>query len=293
MRLLLGVMAALVLGAPISSAVAADLPVKARPVVVPVAVYSWTGFYIGANAGYSWGRDPIDVSATARSRVFRAFGLPAELLVSDTGVVPFVLGTGTANVNGPLAGGQIGYNWQSGAFVYGLETDLQWTGQKGGVLFCFPPACGPGAFQAAVDHKLDWFGTFRARAGWLVDPRVLLYATGGLAYGQVTTTATGGVVGQPFATLSAKGTRAGWTVGGGIEGALSNNWTVKAEYLYMDLGNAPSVGASATTIFPNVPDIGFTTVLDTSLATGGRVRDHIFRLGVNYRFGPEPIVARY
>jgi outer membrane immunogenic protein len=127
----------------------------------------------------------------------------------------------------------------------------------------------------------------------LVDPRVLLYATGGLAYGQVTTTATGGVVGQPFATLSAKGTRAGWTVGGGIEGALSNNWTVKAEYLYMDLGNAPSVGASATTIFPNVPDIGFTTVLDTSLATGGRVRDHIFRLGVNYRFGPEPIVARY
>jgi outer membrane immunogenic protein len=294
MRKILGTIAALALGAPIGSALAADLrlPVKAppMPVVVP---YNWTGFYIGGNVGYSWGRDPIDVAATARIREFRAFQTPAETLVLDTGVVPFPLASGTANVQGALAGGQAGYNWQSGAFVYGLETDLQWTGQKGGIDFCFPVACGVGAFQGTIDHKLDWFGTFRARAGWLVDPRVLLYATGGLAYGHVTTTATGGVVGQPFATLSAKGTRAGWTIGGGVEGALSNNWTVKAEYLYMDLGNAPSISAASQTIFPNLPSQGFTTVLDTTIATGGKVRDHIFRLGLNYRFGSEPIMARY
>lgn len=294
MRLLHGILAAAAVGAAMTPALAADLPVKARPVPVPVvAAYSWTGFYIGANAGYSWGRDPIDVAATARIREFRAFQTPAETLVADTGVVPFPLAAGTANVQGALAGGQAGYNWQSGVFVYGFETDLQWTGQKGGVTFCFPPACGLGAFQGTIDHKIDWFGTFRARAGALIDPRVLIYATGGLAYGQVVTTATGGVVGQPFATLSSKGTRAGWTIGGGIEGALSNNWTVKAEYLYMDLGNAPSVSGATQTIFPNVPQGGFTTVLDTTVATGGKVRDHIFRLGVNYRFGPEPIVARY
>ena len=294
MRKIVGAIAALVLGAPITSALAADLrmPVKAPP-PMPVAVYNWTGFYIGANGGYSWGRDPIDANATARSRVFRAFGLPAETLTSDTGVVPFVLGTGTANVQGPVLGGQIGYNWQTGAFVFGLETDLQWTDQKGGVTFCFPAVCGPGAFQTSIDHKLDWFGTFRARAGWLIDPRVLLYATGGLAYGQVTTEAVGGVVGQPFATLSAKDTRVGWTVGGGIEGALTNNWTVKAEYLYMDLGDAPGISAASTTIFPNTPTPGFTTVLDTTVSTGGRVRDHIFRLGVNYRFGSDAVVARY
>src|SRR5688572_7214542 len=148
MQKIIGAIAALALGAPITSALAADLrlPVKAppMPVVVP---YNWTGFYIGGNVGYSWGRDPIDVAATARIREFRAFQTPAETLVLDTGVVPFPLASGTANVQGPLAGGQAGYNWQSGAFVYGLETDLQWTGQKGGIDFCFPVACGVGAFQ--------------------------------------------------------------------------------------------------------------------------------------------------
>src|SRR5262245_96187 len=116
MRLLGTAVAALAVTAPITSALAADLPVKARPVVPVVMAYNWTGFYIGANAGYSWGRDPIDVNATARSRVFRAFGLPAETLTSDTGVVPFPLANGTADVRGGLAGGQVGYNWQTGSF---------------------------------------------------------------------------------------------------------------------------------------------------------------------------------
>jgi outer membrane immunogenic protein len=295
MQKIIGAIAALALGAPITSGFAADLrmPVKAPPPVAAVVPYNWTGFYIGANAGYSWGRDPIDVNGSLRLREIRGFGTPGAVTRLDTGVVQFPLAAGTANVNGPLAGGQVGYNWQTGSFVWGFETDLQWTGQKGGLTFCFPLACGAGAFQGTIDHKIDWFGTFRARAGALIDPRVLIYATGGLAYGQVTTTATGGVVGQPFAALSSKATRAGWTIGGGVEGALSNNWTVKAEYLYMDLGNAPGISAASQTILPNTPETAITTVIDATVATGGRVRDHIFRVGLNYRFGPEPIVARY
>jgi outer membrane immunogenic protein len=294
MRLLPGVLAALALSAPISAAVAADLrlPVKAPPMPV-VAPYSWTGFYIGANAGYSWGRDPIDVTSSARTRVFRAFGLPAETLISDVTVGPVPLASGTADIQGGVLGGQAGYNWQSGMWVFGLETDLQWTGQKGSVQFCAPAGCPLGALTAVVEHKLDWFGTFRGRAGWLVDPRVLLYATGGLAYGHVTNNFSAGFVGLPLASVSAKDTRVGWTIGGGVEGALSNNWTVKAEYLYMDLGTAPGATGSSTTIIPNVPAIGFTTVIDANLTAGGKVRDHIFRLGLNYRFGSEPIMARY
>ena len=294
MRKFIGAIAALALGAPVTSALAADLrlPVKAPPPVA-VVVYNWTGFYVGGNAGYSWGRDPIDVSSSSRTRVFRAFGLPAETLISDVTVGPVPLASGTADIEGGVLGGQIGYNWQSGAWVFGLETDLQWTGQKGSVQFCAPAGCPLGALTAVVEHKLNWFGTFRARAGWLIDPRVLLYATGGLAYGEVETNFGAGFVGFPLAAVSAKDTRVGWTVGGGVEGALSNNWTVKAEYLYMDLGSAPGASGSSTTILPNVPQGGFTTVIDANITAGGKVRDHIFRLGVNYRFGADPIMARY
>jgi outer membrane immunogenic protein len=294
MRKIIGAIAALALGAPITSALAADLrlPVKAPPMPV-VAPYSWTGFYIGGNVGYSFGRDPIDVTSTARTRVFRGFALANPTLLSDVTVGPVPLASGTADIEGGVAGGQIGYNWQAGAWVFGLETDLQWTGQKGSVQFCAPAACPLGALTAVVEHKLDWFCTFRGRAGWLVDPRVLLYATGGLAYGQVTNNFSAGFVGLPLASVSAKNTRVGWTIGGGVEGALSNNWTIKAEYLYMDLGTAPGATGSSTTILADTPSAALTTVIDASITAGGKVRDHIFRVGVNYRFGPEPIVARY
>jgi len=294
MRKVIGAIAALALGAPITSALAADLrmPVKAPP-PVPVVVYNWTGFYIGANGGYSWGRDSIDVSSTTRTRVFRAFGLPAETLISDVTTGPVALGSGTADISGGVAGGQIGYNWQTGAFVFGLETDLQWSGQKGSLVLCAPAGCPVGGLTASVEHRLEWFGTFRGRAGWLIDPRVLLYATGGLAYGSVVNSASVGFVGLPLANVSAKDTRVGWTVGAGIEGAISNNWTVKAEYLYMDLGSVPGIGGSSTSILPNVPQGGFTTVIDSSIAAGGKFRDHIFRVGLNYRFGQDAVVARY
>lgn len=300
MHILRGTLAALALGAPISVAMAADLPVKALP-MQPVAIaYNWTGFYIGGNVGYSWGRDPYDVAgaSTVRTRQFRAFGLPAETLLSDVTVAgPAFASSGTANIDGAVAGGQAGYNWQSNIWVFGLETDLQWTGQRGSTSFCLTAGCPAGSFIANADYKLQWFGTFRGRAGWLVDPRVLLYVTGGLAYGQFKADYTSGVVGLPLGVTSTSTTRPGWTIGGGIEGALSNNWTVKAEYLYVDLGSSTSgaLGGATSTVLPNVPNQGFTTVIDTAFAGTAttRLRDNIVRLGINYHFVPDAVVARY
>lgn len=299
MRITLGTAAALALSLPVT-ALAADLPVKARPMPPPAVVYNWSGFYIGGNVGYSWGRSPYEVagSSTIRTRQFRAFGLPAETLISDvTAAGPSFIGSGTADINGAVGGGQIGYNWQSAQWVIGLETDLQWSGQRGSTNFCLTAGCPAGDFVTNADYKLQWFGTARARAGWLIDPRVLLYVTGGAAYGQFKADYTSGILGTPLVASSVSTTRLGWTVGGGIEGMLSANWTVKAEYLYVDLGSAASgaVGGATTAVLANTPQTGFTTVVDTTFAGAARtrIRDNIARIGINYHFAPEAVVARY
>src|ERR1044072_7755808 len=205
---LLGALAGIALAAPVGTALAADLrlPVKA-PVVAPVAVYNWTGFYGGVNVGYSWGRDPYDIAgaSSVRTRVFRGFGTAGETLISDaTAAGPGFAGSGTANIDGFVGGGQIGYNWQTGGMVWGLETDIQWTGQKGSTQFCLAAGCPLGSFVANADYHLRWFGPLRARAGVLIDPRVLLYVTGGLAYGQVTTDASAGTIGLPLLRVRAQ-----------------------------------------------------------------------------------------
>ena len=301
MNFVRGTLVALAVSAPVS-AMAADIP-RALPVKAPVMapiVWNWTGFYVGGNAGYSWGRSPYEVAggSTVRTRTFRGFDSVQPTLLTDvTAAGPNFIGTGTANIDGAVAGGQIGYNWQSGAWVFGLETDLQWTGQKGSTSFCLTAACPVGGFVANADYKLQWFGTARARAGWLVDPRVLLYVTGGAAYGQVKADYSAGILGLPLLGSSTSTTRLGWTVGGGIEGMLTQNWTVKAEYLYVDLGSTSSgaLGGATTVIIPNLPTTAITTVIDTTFAATARtrVRDNIFRLGINYHFSPGPVVARY
>jgi outer membrane immunogenic protein len=285
MRILLGSLAALTLSA--ASAMAADLPARIpmkAPVMAP-EVNNWTGFYIGGNGGYSWGRSRSDVSFVG------------------AGGVPIVPPPGSAtsnsfNLNGGVAGGQAGYNWQTSNWVLGLETDLQWSGERGSANFscaATPPiggVCVPGAtFLPAgvtgsgltVDQKIDWFGTFRGRAGVLVVPTVLLYATGGLAYGSVTTGMTlasvtpGGLA--VAGTSSSNSTRAGWTVGAGIEAMFGSNWSGKLEYLYMDLGSVSNSVALAA------PPLGATV--------SSRVTDNIFRAGINYHFNAGPGFARY
>jgi outer membrane immunogenic protein len=252
--------AALAALAATAPALAADLPppviAKAPP---PPAWYDWTGFYLGANGGYSWGRGSTNYTVA---------GLP-----------PF---STTQNINGGLGGGQIGYNWQiNHNWLLGLEADIQGTGERGSsglptVVVAIPGAVPAGSTTTgSLSQSYPWFGTFRGRVGVEPADRVLLYATGGLAYGQVNSTlntTTTPVVG-PVATggSTANTTRGGWTAGAGVEWAFWNRWSAKLEYLYVDLG---TVGVTYTGTGP------YATV-----ATSTHYTDNIVRAGINYNFG--------
>ena len=291
MRILLANVAAIVLGA--TSAMAADLPAR-MPVKAPTAaaeVYNWTGFYVGGNGGYSWGRSRSDASFF-NSATGAAIAPPAGAVTNNN-----------FDLTGGIAGGQAGYNWQTSSWVFGLETDLQWSGERGSAnFFCpgsgvsfvavVPSVCTPGVVNVpatngtsvTLDEKIEWFGTVRGRAGLLVTPSVLAYVTGGLAYGSVKTDITLQTIAVPGSTgsrssNSSSSTRAGWTVGGGLEAMFASNWSGKLEYLYVDLGtfnNSVSVP---------LPPVGANV--------SSRVTDHIFRAGINYHFSAGPVVARY
>jgi outer membrane immunogenic protein len=298
-------LAALAVSAP---AIAADLPVKApvykAPVVAP-EVFSWTGFYIGGNLGYSWGRGETDftetTSGTASSQVFRTAG-PTPVGPPTVVTLATVTATGSdrAHLNGVIGGGQVGYNWQSGSFVGGIEADLQATGERGDTTICITAGCPVGGIFGSASYKLPWLATLRGRVGVTVTPRVLLYATGGLAVGEIDSTFAGGVGGTPIASLSSNTTRAGFVVGGGVEGALDNNWSAKLEALYVDLGSFDTTFAGVTntsvTNALNTPQLDFNTVTTTTTTTSGSFHSHIsdliVRVGLNYRFGG-PVVAKY
>jgi outer membrane immunogenic protein len=248
-----------------------------------IPVVNWTGFYVGINGGYSWGKAGRELS----------FFNP----LTGIQIIPPV-GSGAtsdSNLNGGVFGGQLGYNWQSGNWVFGFETDAQWTGQRGsasrlcGVLATVAGACLPGVSlgtSAAIEQHLEWFGTFRGRAGVLVTPSTLLYVTGGAAYGSLNTDITVTSItplGLPVSvTRSGDSSKFGWTIGGGVEAMFGNNWSGKLEYLYMDLGTVESTTG-----------IGTGVLIGTNLST--RVTDSIFRAGINYHFsaGPSSVVARY
>src|SRR5262249_34339124 len=205
------------------AASAADLqrPLVKAPIAPPVQL--WTGFYVGANVGYSFGRSDTDTSLTN----------------SVTGAV-LAAGSNNFDMNGVIGGGQVGYNFQLSNWLLGVEADIQGSAQKGSSSFlcavgvCTPPIVGaavvPGAAVAAsFNQSLDWFGTVRGRAGVLVTPNWLLYGTGGLAYGDVTTSrAIATVTPVPVAAaFSNSATQVGWTAGAGIEGRIFGNWTAK------------------------------------------------------------------
>jgi outer membrane immunogenic protein len=252
----------------ITAASAADMaPRMYSKAPAPAAiVYEWTGFYIGGNVGYSWGRasNTETISNTA------------------TGAV-LATANSRNDVNGVIGGGQIGYNWQAQNWLFGLEADIQGSDEKGSTSFlCVACGDGPRDITSALTQKLNWFGTARGRVGVLVTPTILLYGTGGLAYGEVDTggSITGPTLQAPLATVVFPGTsstRVGWTAGAGVEGRIAGNWSAKLEYLYMDLGTVSS-GPIAT------------TVLDTlrrpvSVAYSSHFTDNILRVGLNYRFG--------
>jgi outer membrane immunogenic protein len=278
--------AAMAAGSVASAADMAPRYTKAPPAMVEV--WNWTGFYIGGNAGYSWGRERTDgsLAGTQDVSVFRTAG--PTLISSVTTALATPL-TGRANMDGFIGGGQIGYNWQSSKWVLGLEADLQGSDERATADVCTVAGCPLGSSIFTANYKLDWFGTVRGRAGFLATDRVLLYATGGLAYGHLSMNA-------PLVPFSWGTTRAGWTVGAGAEAAINSNWSVKLEYLYMDLGSTGGNSAAATVVTnaANTPGQGFNTVTTTTLAAAVNTRftDNIVRVGINYRWGG-PVVARY
>jgi outer membrane immunogenic protein len=266
----------LVIAGAMQPVAAADIAVKApvykaAPPIIPV--FSWTGFYAGLNIGYGWGRSRTDEN-------FSDNGTGALLATINN----------SSNMNGVIGGGQVGYNWQFGNWVAGFETDFQGSGQKSNrTIVCPAATCtnAGGDVTGNLDEKLPWFGTVRGRFGATVTPTVLAYVTGGLAYGEVknnlTVSGTNGMT--PVSTMfSNSTTKAGWTVGGGVESQIVGNWTAKLEYLYMDLGTV-TTGMFTTPI--TAPSGG---ALSTN--TSSRVTDNIVRFGVNYKFG-QGVGARY
>ena len=161
---------------------------------------------------------------------------------------------------------------------------------------CSVAGCPTGSTITTADYRLDWFGTLRGRIGYLPTQRVVLYGTGGLAYGAFRTNFSNGVVGIGAGTGSTDHSKVGWTIGAGAEAALDQHWSVKIEYLYVDLGGFDSAGTSATstTTVANVPRLGFSTATTTTVtgAATTRFTDNIVRVGVNYRWGG-PVVTKY
>jgi outer membrane immunogenic protein len=203
---------------------AADLPRPAyKAPIYSAPGFSWTGFYVGVNGGYGWGK--------------------SEWTASGTGA-----GTGNFDVKGGMAGGTIGFNYQTGTWVWGLEGDIDASWMKGST------PCG----GVDCETKNSWLGTARGRLGYAGWDRWLPYVTGGAAFGDIKAT--------PGALGSETTTKVGWTAGAGIEYAILNNWSTKLEYLYVDLGKG-SCGAA-------------TCVVDTDVS----FKANIVRLGLNYRF---------
>ena len=210
---------ALALGASLVSANAADIqrrvmPTKAPEYVAPV--YNWTGPYIGIVGGYGFGNSD-----------FRG------------GVAP-----GSTDPDGFLVGGTLGYNWQMGTLVVGIEGDISWSNIEGN------GACG----GLACSINNDWLGTVRGRLGYNAG-RFMPYVTGGAAFGTI----DGRIAGNG----NSDSTELGWTIGGGIEAAIAGPWTAKIEYLYVDLGKGDAVGATGSR-----PEF----------------QTNIIRAGLNYRF---------
>jgi outer membrane immunogenic protein len=297
-------LAALAVSAP---AMAADMPLKA-PAITPV-VFSWTGFYVGGNLGYSWGRGDTDfnetTSGTSSTQGFRGLGFPPTVFIPEgsptLATLPTVTagGSSRADLNGVIGGGQFGYNRQIASVVFGFEADLQATGERGDSTICITAGCPAGGIFGSASYKLPWLATSRLRVGVAVAPKWLLYATGGLAVAEVDSTFTGGLVGGPIATSSSNMTRGGLVTGGGVEGALDSNWSAKLEALYVDLGSydtgLASVTNTTTSMTPPLLRNNFFETTTTTTTSGNfrsHVTDFIVRLGLNYRFGG-PVVAKY
>ena len=283
----------------------ASLPNKKGPPPVAQSLVSWTGLYVGVSAGDNFGSSNLNVVA---SPLAASGDLGAAAAVSGAAT------SGLGNFGGFIGGGQVGYNWQLGdeqsgrkKFVAGIEADIQGTGGAGntwplsnGAPSTLVPANNISG-SVATSYSLDYIGTVRTRVGYLLTPSLLAYGSGGLAYGQanlITQTSlfaaapSGALAGFAAGSANYSNLLVGWTAGGGMEWMFHPNWSVKAEYLYYDLGAVSTSGPVAGTSPSGAPFAAFTLASQAS----ARFNGHIVRGGVNYHFdfgAPSPILAKY
>jgi outer membrane immunogenic protein len=262
-----------------TTASAADLPSAAAPTPYAKApmvspATNWSGFYAGANVGYGWaGGDMSFADVTP--------GFPGD---SGFPATPQSIANRSSGV---IGGGQIGYNWQMGSFVTGLEADIQGSGIRGMTQApaAFTLTLHPGdVISATSERKLSWFGTVRGRLGVTVTPDLLLFGTGGLAYGSVGNSGDAidndsASVGGTVTTFpgSVQQTKVGWAAGAGAEWMFARNWSAKIEYLHIDLGTSSAVGHVAFNGIPFPGDID-------AIAYHWHNSFDTVRAGVNYHF---------
>jgi outer membrane immunogenic protein len=232
----------------LSPAFGADLPIYSKAPAPPV--YDWTGFYVGVFGGGGYGNHNVN-NQTGQSGTFTDF-------------------TANYSSQGGVAGGEAGYNWQSGSYVVGLEGDLFWSGIKGSDSIAFAQGAFPGVTGIDADN-LRWGGTVRARVGYTID-RWMFFFTGGYAFGDIDHTNTAATI-DKF-TVHANGL----TGGGGIAYALTNNVIGKFEYRYTNYNgyNRPGNPLTPNGQFP------YTTESTYSVVT----------IGLDFKFGG-PVVAKY
>ena len=255
----------------IAPAMAADLSPAPRPVYKapppPPPVWSWTGWYIGSNFGWI---GSTDNTITNTGTDTGGAGLGTALAA---GAIPGSVSTKHSNF---IGGGQIGYNWQWGpSWVLGLEADFDGIASPSStVINSFPGSAAVVPLQTGYARALDTLGTVRGRVGYLATPSWLLYATGGLAYGEtkLQTAFACATCGPPANTVNLTDNwQVGWTVGAGVEWRFAPQWSVKAEYLYVDLGNISNT-------------INYNYGPSSSLTSTYNERDNIVRAGINYKF---------
>jgi outer membrane immunogenic protein len=239
-------------GQPAGAADVGRLPTRAPPAFVPLAAENWTGLYIGGNAGYSWGRTDLD---------YKRGALPT-------------LST-TLDPNSFIGGGQIGFNWQLGSLVLGIEGDLAWRHGTDAATFTSGNIFGD---FATFNTEQNWVGTARPRLGFAAQ-NWLVYGTGGVAFGEFNhayTETRPGLVARAAATSD---TKAGWTAGAGVAYAFTNQWSLGVEYLYMDFGTTTLAQPATGPVPPS------TVTFDD--------KSHVLRAKLNYKFDwTTPIIRK-
>lgn len=254
----------------LTSVSAAALTCSAAMPAVAAPPFSWTGFYVGANAGYAWGNaDPTLIGSVSVAPFF---------LTGTTGAPPHL---GPA---GFIGGGQAGYNWQIGQWLLGGEVDFSGIDAKASASLS-PFFIGKGNRRTLTwSSQYDWLFTARARGGFLIDPNWLLYVTGGLAVTRVKdsaicSTPSNGTCGDFNAgtdiTWSDSRTLTAGTIGGGVEARFWQNWSARVEYLYANFKDTTPPTTSAPTSFTPVPPLfSFNHTLN------------VVRFAINYQFSP-------